>query len=131
MVARFANFRGRASRSFPLGNGQQISFGSRGFTAGSKAYLTFPMIGRLADLLVKANPMVRRALQLTYSHLFMDEFQDTTQVQYDLAKVIFLGSDTVVTAVGDHKQQIMRWAMAMDDPFTAFDADFKAQRTPL
>jgi UvrD-like helicase C-terminal domain len=25
----------------------------------------------------------------------------------------------------------MRWAMAMDDPFTPFEADFKAQRTPL
>lgn len=99
---------------------------------GSKrSYLTFPMIGRLAGVLVQANPMVRHALQLTYSHLFMDEFQDTTQVQYDLAKAIFLGSDTIVTAVGDNKQQIMRWAMAMDDPFTAFENDFKAQRTPL
>jgi hypothetical protein len=99
---------------------------------GSKrSYLTFPMIGRLAGVLVQVNPMVRQALQLTYSHLFMDEFQDTTQVQYDLAKAIFLSSDTIVTAVGDNKQQIMRWAMAMDDPFTAFEADFKAQRTPL
>ena len=75
--------------------------------------------------------MVRQALQLTYSHLFMDEFQDTTQVQYDLAKEIFLSSSTLVTAVGDNKQQIMRWAMAMDDPFTPFEADFKAQRTSL
>ncbi|MBV8593005.1 MAG: ATP-dependent helicase, partial [Caulobacteraceae bacterium] len=44
---------------------------------------------------------------------------------------IFLGADTVVTAVGDNKQQIMRWAMAMDDPFAIFDSDFKAKRTPL
>jgi superfamily I DNA/RNA helicase len=42
-----------------------------------------------------------------------------------------MDSDTVVTAVGDNKQQIMRWAMAMADPFTPFEADFKAQRTPL
>jgi superfamily I DNA/RNA helicase len=104
----------------------------RSWLRGSrKSFLTFAMVGRLAGLLVKTNPMVRHALRLTYSHLFMDEFQDTTQVQYDLAKEIFLGSETVVTAVGDHKQQIMRWAMAMDDPFTPFEADFKAQRTPL
>ena len=25
----------------------------------------------------------------------------------------------------------MRWAMAMDDPFSAFEADFGAHRTPL
>jgi len=96
-----------------------------------KSFLTFAMIGRLAELLVRTNPMVRQALQLTYSHLLMDEFQDTTQVQYDLVKAIFLGSKAIVTAVGDNKQQIMRWAMAMADPFTPFEADFKAQRTPL
>ncbi len=98
---------------------------------GKRSFLTFAMIGRLAELLVRTNPMVRQALQLTYSHLFMDEFQDTTQVQYDLVKTIFLGSNAVVTAVGDNKQQIMRFAMAMEDPFTPYEADFKAERTPL
>ena len=98
---------------------------------GKRSFLTFAMIGRLAELLVRTNPMVRQALRLTYSHLFMDEFQDTTQVQYDLVKTVFLGSRGIVTAVGDNKQQIMRWAMAMDDPFTPYEADFKAQRTPL
>jgi superfamily I DNA/RNA helicase len=75
--------------------------------------------------------MAKEALRLTYSHLFMDEFQDTTQVQYDLMKTIFLASDAVITAVGDNKQQIMRWAMAMDNPFATFDADFGPTRTPL
>src|SRR6266481_2601974 len=98
---------------------------------GGKSRISFPMIGRLAELLLRLNPMAREALRLTYSHLFMDEFQDTTQVQFDLVKTIFLGSDAVITAVGDNKQQIMRWAMAMDDPFTAFDADFDAVHTPL
>lgn len=98
---------------------------------GRKSRLSFPMIGRLSELLLRFNPMAREALRLTYSHLFMDEFQDTTQVQYDLVKTIFLGSDAVITAVGDNKQQIMRWAMAMDDPFAAFDANFGAVRTPL
>lgn len=96
-----------------------------------RSFLTFAMIGRLAEYLVQTNPMVRQAVRLTYSHLFIDEFQDTTQVQYDLVKALFLGSPTVFTAVGDNKQQIMRFAMAMDDPFAAFEADFKAQTTPL
>lgn len=98
---------------------------------GKKSILSFPMIGRLAELLLRVNPMARDALRLTYSHLFMDEFQDTTQIQYDLVRTIFLGANTVITAVGDNKQQIMRWAMAMDDPFTAFDVDFGGKRTPL
>lgn len=98
---------------------------------GEKSHLSFPMLGRLAELLIRLSPMVRDALRLTYSHLFMDEFQDTTQIQYDLVRAIFLGSDTVITAVGDNKQQIMRWAMAMDDPFAAFNVDFEAKQTPL
>ncbi|MCF5162970.1 AAA family ATPase [Pseudomonas congelans] len=98
---------------------------------GEKSVLSFPMIGRLAELLLRVNSMARDALRLTYSHLFMDEFQDTTQVQYDLMSTIFRGTDTVLTAVGDNKQQIMRWAMAMDDPFSEFDADFSAKRTSL
>lgn len=99
--------------------------------AGKKSVLSFPMIGRLAELLLRVNPMARDALRLTYSHLFMDEFQDTTQIQYDMVRTIFLGTDAVITAVGDNKQQIMRWAMAMDNPFAAFDADFGGKRTPL
>ncbi|EJW10845.1 ATP-dependent DNA helicase pcrA [Rhodovulum sp. PH10] len=120
----------------PLGSPSPAQWAAREFWqnwlhGGSHSVLTFAMIGRLAELLVRTNPMVRDALHLTYSHLFMDEFQDTTQVQYDLAKTIFWQSETVVTAVGDHKQQIMRWAMAMDDPFTPFETEFGAIRTPL
>ncbi|KAA1056595.1 UvrD-helicase domain-containing protein [Azospirillum argentinense] len=99
--------------------------------AGPKTRLSFPMIGRLAELLLRVNPQARNALRLTYSHLFMDEFQDTTQIQYDLVKTIFHGAGTIITAVGDNKQQIMRWAMAMDDPFGVFDVDFSARRTLL
>ena len=98
---------------------------------GDGTRLSFPMIGRLAELLLRTNPVARDALRLTYSHLFMDEFQDTTQVQYGLVRTVFLGCEAPVTAVGDNKQQIMRFAMAMDDPFGAFEADFGATRTPL
>jgi superfamily I DNA/RNA helicase len=100
--------------------------------AGNTSYLSFPMVSRLAELVLRVNPMARDALRLTYSHLFMDEFQDTTQVQYDLVRTVFLGSNTIVTAVGDNKQQIMRWANAMAHPFAAFERDFWSQKnTPL
>ena len=98
---------------------------------GKKTYLSFPMIGRLAELLLRLNPLARDALRLTYSHLFMDEFQDTTQVQYDLVRTVFLGTATIVTAVGDVKQQIMRWANAIDDPFGILEAEFEATPTAL
>jgi superfamily I DNA/RNA helicase len=96
-----------------------------------RSYLTFAMLSRLAELLVRVNASVRNALALTYSHVFMDEFQDTTQAQFDLVQAIFLGTPTIMTAVGDNKQQIMRFALAMDDPFSMFEQSFNAQRIPL
>jgi superfamily I DNA/RNA helicase len=99
--------------------------------SAERSYLSFPMLSRLAELLVRINAAVRHALALTYSHVLMDEFQDTTQAQLDLVQTIFLGTSTVMTAVGDNKQQIMRFALAMDDPFGAFERSFTAKRIPL
>jgi len=86
--------------------------------------LGFPMIGRLAQAIVASNAQIRRALCATYGHVFLDEFQDTTSVQYDLIATIFNGTDTSLVAVGDDKQRIMGWAGARDDVFEAFTADF-------
>lgn len=96
-----------------------------------RSFLSFPMLSRLAELLVRFNVSVRNGLALTYSHVFMDEFQDTTQAQFDLVETIFLDTPTVMTAVGDNKQQIMRFALAMEDPFRVFEKSFGAIRTPL
>lgn len=86
--------------------------------------LGFPMIGRLAQAIVHANPHLRQAICATYSHVFLDEFQDTTSVQYALIEAIFKGSPTSLTAVGDDKQRIMGWAGARADAFAAFEGDF-------
>lgn len=93
--------------------------------------LSFSMIGRLAELLLRVNPKITRALQLTYSHVFLDEFQDTTHVQYALLGTAFFDSDSILTAVGDNKQQIMRWAMALPDPFGDLEHDIDIVRLPL
>lgn len=90
------------------------------------ASLSFAMINRLVEYLLRVNPMIKRALHQTYPYVFLDEFQDTTYVQYELVKTAFGGSRTVFTAVGDDKQKIMGWAGAMDDAFEKFIADFAA-----
>lgn len=99
--------------------------------SGEKSELTFAMLGRLAELILRLNQAARTAIALTYSHVFLDEFQDVTQTQYDLVRQAFARTATVLTAVGDHKQQIMRWALAMEDPFAAFERDFACARTRL
>ena len=97
----------------------------------NRSRLSFPMIGRLAELILRANPKINAALQATYSNVFMDEFQDTTGIQYALVQTAFQNSSTILTAVGDKKQQIMRWAGALEDVFERFKSDFSAQCHPL
>ena len=62
---------------------------------------------------------------------FSTSFKTRPTFSDQLTRTIFRRSSTVLTAVGDNKQQIMRWAMAMADPFTAFERDFNATRTTL
>lgn len=93
--------------------------------------LTFPMLNRLAAYLLRTNPKLQMALRHTYGAVFLDEFQDTTASQWDLVRACFLGSQTVLTAVGDSKQRIMVWAGAMEDVFGEFIRDFQADRLDL
>lgn len=93
--------------------------------------LTFPMLNRLAAYLLRCNPKILTALRLTYTHVFLDEFQDTTASQWDLIGSAFSGAGTVMTAVGDSKQRIMVWAGAMADVFERFSEEFSADRVDL
>ena len=88
--------------------------------------LTFVSINRLAELLLRANPHILRALRATYRFVFVDEFQDTTYAQYDFLLSAFADQRVAVTVVGDDKQRIMVWAGARTDAFQRFRADFRA-----
>ncbi|ROI03301.1 ATP-dependent helicase [Chryseobacterium sp. G0240] len=93
--------------------------------------LSFKMIMRLAELIINVNPKIKQYLQQTYKYVFLDEFQDTTDIQYDLFKSCFLDSDSFFTAVGDDKQRIMIWAGARKTVFDDFITDTEATRVPL
>ncbi|MEE4013456.1 ATP-dependent helicase [Roseibium sp. FZY0029] len=95
------------------------------------ALISFAMINRLVEYMLRSNPRIKRALRLTYPFVFLDEFQDTTYAQYSLVNAAFRGSNSVFTAVGDDKQKIMGWAGAMDSAFDEFTADFNAVRHAL
>lgn len=98
---------------------------------GFDSCISFPMISRLAELLIRNNPLLQSALRQTYSHVFLDEFQDTTDIQYDLLKTCFCGSNLITTAVGDTKQRIMLWARAKKTIFPEYCLDFGATQINL
>lgn len=93
--------------------------------------VTFNDLIALALKILETNPYALRALRQTYSHAFLDEFQDATEAQYDLVKAAFRGTEISVTAVGDVKQRIMVWAGALDGVFKRFADDFEAVPLPL
>lgn len=96
-----------------------------------KATLTFKMINKLADYIILTNEQIKLAIQKTYSHVFLDEFQDTTDLQYKFIKDCFLGSNSIITAVGDNKQRIMLWAGAMKNVFEIYNEEFKSDQKVL
>lgn len=93
--------------------------------------ITFKDMVPLALQIVSTSEIARTAIRQTYSHVFLDEFQDCTGEQYDLIKSCFLGSQTIITSVGDTKQRIMGWAGALEGIFQTFAADFNAQSLNL
>jgi DNA helicase-2/ATP-dependent DNA helicase PcrA len=99
--------------------------------SGNPNRLTFRMLTRLATEIVGRSDMARRALRSTYSHVFIDEFQDTTDLQYSLTKALFQNTKTAVTAVGDPQQRIMGWANALQGIFALFEKDFAATQYRL
>lgn len=104
---------------------------ARQLPPGGSSSLTFVGINRLAELLLRIDPHIRRALIATYPFVFVDEFQDTTYAQYDFLLSAFSGGQTIITGVGDDKQRIMVFAGARADAFQRLEADFGAARFPL
>lgn len=80
----------------------------------------------LAIQILNTSQVARNAVRKTYSDVFLDEFQDCTDKQYDLVKLAFQGTAIRLTAVGDTKQRIMAWAGALEGVFSTFAADFNA-----
>lgn len=91
----------------------------------------FTMLNRLADLIVRDNPRLSRALRATYPFVFVDEFQDTTAAQITFLHNVFGHSGVVTTVVGDGKQRIMRFAGALEDAMARYQRDFSASRFEL
>lgn len=96
------------------------------FLSAKPSRCSFKMIMRLAQFIVATNPLVKKILQQTYSHIFLDEFQDTTTMQFDFLSTCFGVENHIFTAVGDDKQKIMGWAGANKEIFENFKTIYSA-----
>jgi superfamily I DNA/RNA helicase len=102
-----------------------------GYTIGTVRYqgsqITFEDLVPLAIQILKDSEIACNAVRQTYSHVFLDEFQDCTNEQYKLVRTAFYGTNIPITAVGDTKQRIMSWAGALEGVFQTFAHDFAAK----
>lgn len=100
-------------------------------TRVARKQITFRDIVPHALEILENNRYARGGIRQTYSHVFLDEFQDATTEQYELLKAAFTDTDATLTAVGDVKQRIMAWAGALDGVLQTFADDFSATPLPL
>jgi len=92
----------------------------------ARRQITFNDMVPLATEVLTSSAVARNAVRSTYSHVFLDEFQDCTNAQYQFVLSAFGATPSQVTAVGDSKQRIMRFAGALDGVFERFVQDFAA-----
>jgi DNA helicase-2/ATP-dependent DNA helicase PcrA len=88
------------------------------------------------DLLVKTkdliqeNTQVRILLQEKFKYIHIDEYQDTNEIQYQIAKLL-AGTAHNICAVGDTDQNIYSWRGANIKNMLNFERDFPGTATIL
>ncbi len=73
--------------------------------------------------LFKKEPQTLEKYQKIFTHLFIDEYQDTNKCQYELIKTL-AGKNANIYAVGDEDQSIYRWRGAEITNILNFERDF-------
>ena len=73
--------------------------------------------------ILKGNEKIREKWRRRYSHILIDEFQDTNNQQYDLIKLL-MTPETNLYVVGDPDQTIYTWRGANQEIILAFPRNF-------
>ncbi len=78
--------------------------------------------------LFENHPDVLDHYRRRFSHVLVDEFQDTNQVQYKLLKLLKPPPDANLCVVGDDDQSIYRWRGAEVGNILGFETDYPAAK---
>ncbi len=76
-------------------------------------------------LLLKSNESVLDHYKNRFTHILVDEFQDTNEVQYQFLKLLCKG-DSYIMSVGDDDQSIYGWRGAKSENLNRFTEDYKS-----
>ena len=90
----------------------QISTGVKNYKLQNNQVSFDDLISNVHTALVKnENPKLVAALRNKYKAVFIDEFQDTDRLQYEVFNKAF-GEETILFYIGDPKQSIYAWRKA-------------------
>jgi DNA helicase-2/ATP-dependent DNA helicase PcrA len=74
-------------------------------------------------VLLKEHPEVREQLHKRWTHVHIDEYQDTNQIQFEMAQLL-TGSENNICVVGDGDQLIYSWRGAVIENILNFEKEF-------
>lgn len=77
-----------------------------------------------ASRLLRDKPGVARVLRIGWSHVCVDEFQDTNKAQFDLLKLLAPSRNANLFVVGDDDQIIYQWNGASPERLQALRNDY-------
>ena len=89
--------------------------------------MTFNDLLRLADKLLSENEGVRSRYQDRFSHILVDEYQDTNVAQYSFVKTLSQRHQSLFV-VGDDSQSIYGWRGADINNILNFERDFSGAK---
>lgn len=76
---------------------------------------------------IKTNPQFAAYVGSRYSYIFIDEFQDTSQIQYEILKA-YMNTAKRIVAIGDDDQCIYSWRGSDNTIITQrFEADYNPE----
>jgi DNA helicase-2/ATP-dependent DNA helicase PcrA len=91
-------------------------------------YIDFSMILHYSHRLLASYPFIARGIPSRFAWLLVDEFQDTSDVQIEIFKVLYAQRNTGFFLVGDENQSIFGFAGARPDQASAFADYINASR---
>ena len=81
--------------------------------------------------LLRENPMVARVVRLGWTHICVDEFQDTNRAQYDLLRLLAPTRNHNLFVVADDDQIIYQWNGASPKRFQDLRRDYDVRIVAL
>lgn len=93
--------------------------------------LDFGSLLHFARRLLREKPGVARVLRLGWTHVCVDEFQDTNKTQYDLLRLLVGEQGPNLFVVGDDDQIIYQWTGASPERLKALRSDYEMEVVQL